>query len=122
MPWLILSMTYPVFELPLVFVSCFVYVRSCTQVPCVAVVENMCHFDADGKRYYPFGRGSGSQACFSDYILFGLLVTMEGQRANPRVNALVLKDEAYSLYSHGVLVLFTGCPAVRNSSFIRSSH
>ncbi|KAL0427070.1 UNVERIFIED_CONTAM: Fe-S cluster assembly factor, chloroplastic [Sesamum latifolium] len=30
-------------------------------VPCVAVVENMCHFDADGKRYYPFGRGSGSQ-------------------------------------------------------------
>ncbi|EPS72302.1 hypothetical protein M569_02451 [Genlisea aurea] len=30
-------------------------------VPCVAVVENMCHFDADGKRYHPFGRGSGSQ-------------------------------------------------------------
>ncbi|GFS40988.1 ATP binding protein [Actinidia rufa] len=28
------------------------------KVPCVAVVENMCHFDADGKRYYPFGRGS----------------------------------------------------------------
>ncbi|GFY80879.1 ATP binding protein [Actinidia rufa] len=27
------------------------------KVPCVAVVENMCHFDADGKRYYPFGRG-----------------------------------------------------------------
>ncbi|KAK1265721.1 Cytosolic Fe-S cluster assembly factor NBP35 [Acorus gramineus] len=24
------------------------------KVPCVAVVENMCHFDADGKRYYPF--------------------------------------------------------------------
>ncbi|KAI5680597.1 hypothetical protein M9H77_01824 [Catharanthus roseus] len=31
------------------------------KVPCVAVVENMCHFDADGKRHYPFGRGSGSQ-------------------------------------------------------------
>ncbi|CAI9766051.1 unnamed protein product [Fraxinus pennsylvanica] len=31
------------------------------KVPCVAVVENMCHFDADGKRYHPFGRGSGSQ-------------------------------------------------------------
>ncbi|CAI9779924.1 unnamed protein product [Fraxinus pennsylvanica] len=31
------------------------------KVPCVAVVENMCHFDADGQRYYPFGRGSGSQ-------------------------------------------------------------
>uniref|UniRef100_A0A803MQ42 Fe-S cluster assembly factor HCF101, chloroplastic n=1 Tax=Chenopodium quinoa TaxID=63459 RepID=A0A803MQ42_CHEQI len=27
------------------------------KVPCVAVVENMCHFDADGKRFYPFGRG-----------------------------------------------------------------
>ena len=35
---------------------------SMRKVPCVAVVENMCHFDADGKRYYPFGRGSGSQA------------------------------------------------------------
>ncbi|XWS17219.1 hypothetical protein CRYUN_Cryun33cG0049500 [Craigia yunnanensis] len=31
------------------------------KVPCIAVVENMCHFDADGKCYYPFGRGSGSQ-------------------------------------------------------------
>lgn len=31
------------------------------KVPCIAVVENMCHFDVDGKRYYPFGRGSGHQ-------------------------------------------------------------
>ncbi|VFQ67635.1 unnamed protein product [Cuscuta campestris] len=31
------------------------------KVPCVAVVENMCHFDADGTRYYPFGKGSGVQ-------------------------------------------------------------
>ncbi|KAI3513763.1 hypothetical protein L1887_11905 [Cichorium endivia] len=31
------------------------------KVPCVAVVENMCHFDADGKRFYPFGKGSGAQ-------------------------------------------------------------
>ncbi|KAL9324550.1 hypothetical protein ACSQ67_009407 [Phaseolus vulgaris] len=35
------------------------------KVPCVAVVENMCHFDADGKRYYPFGR---ALSCAHDSI------------------------------------------------------
>ncbi|KAG5564644.1 hypothetical protein RHGRI_000736 [Rhododendron griersonianum] len=45
------------------------------KVPCVAVVENMCHFDADGKRYYPFGRGSGSQACIRpNHLLISLQV------------------------------------------------
>ncbi|CAL0322206.1 unnamed protein product [Lupinus luteus] len=39
------------------------------KVPCVAVVENMCHFDADGKRYHPFGRGSGSQAWIASLIV-----------------------------------------------------
>jgi len=32
-----------------------------SQVPCIAVVENMCFFEGDDKRYYPFGRGSGAQ-------------------------------------------------------------
>ncbi|GAB4816276.1 hypothetical protein N2152v2_003322 [Parachlorella kessleri] len=30
-------------------------------VPCVAVVENMSFFDADHKRYFPFGQGSGER-------------------------------------------------------------
>ena len=31
-------------------------------VPCVSVVENMSYFDGDdGKRYYPFGAGSGER-------------------------------------------------------------
>lgn len=44
--------------------KCWKYPNVCfLKVPCVAVVENMCYFDADDKRYYPFGRGSGSQVC-----------------------------------------------------------
>ncbi|PSS36253.1 Fe-S cluster assembly factor like [Actinidia chinensis var. chinensis] len=48
-------------KLALVDVAKGVRMFSKLKVPCAAVVENMCHFDADGKRYYPFGRGSGSQ-------------------------------------------------------------
>lgn len=39
-------------------------------MPCIAVVENMCYFDADGKRYFPFGKGSGTQACDAFSICF----------------------------------------------------
>jgi Mrp family chromosome partitioning ATPase len=34
------------------------------KVPSIAVVENMCYFEGDGKRYYPFGQGSGAQVCY----------------------------------------------------------
>lgn len=30
-------------------------------VPCAAVAENMSYFEADGKRYFPFGQGSGER-------------------------------------------------------------
>jgi Mrp family chromosome partitioning ATPase len=48
------------------------------KVPCVAVVENMCYFDADGKRYYPFGQGSGTQASNTPYHLFCSIVLLDG--------------------------------------------
>ncbi|KAG6587946.1 Fe-S cluster assembly factor 101, chloroplastic, partial [Cucurbita argyrosperma subsp. sororia] len=55
------------------------------KVPCVAVVENMCHFDADGKRYYPFGRGSA----FQD---LGVCVVQQCAKIRQQVSTAVTYD------------------------------
>ena len=33
------------------------------RVPCAAVVENMAHFEVDGVKHFPFGKGSGERIC-----------------------------------------------------------
>lgn len=61
------------------------------KVPCVAVVENMCFFEGDDKRYYPFGKGSGAQVVqqFGIPHLFELPIRPElsaaGDTGNPEV-------------------------------------
>ncbi|KAK9706064.1 hypothetical protein RND81_07G102100 [Saponaria officinalis] len=81
------------------------------KVPCVAVVENMCHFDADGKRYYPFGQGSGSQVVeqFGIPHLFELPIrptlSASGDSGNPEVVADPLGDVANTFQELGVCVV-----------------
>ncbi|PON73346.1 Mrp/NBP35 ATP-binding protein [Parasponia andersonii] len=89
------------------------------KVPCVAVVENMCHFDADGKRYYPFGRGSGSQACiFSKNIVvqqFGIphlfdlpirpTLSASGDSGTPEVVADPQSEVARTFQDLGVCIV-----------------
>ncbi|KAL3747535.1 hypothetical protein ACJRO7_016343 [Eucalyptus globulus] len=85
---------------------------SCTRVPCVAAVENMCHFDADGKRYYPLDRGSGSQVVqqFGIPHLFNLPIrptvyplTTSGDSGMPEVVADPLGEVAKTFQDLGVL-------------------
>ncbi|KAL8237043.1 hypothetical protein R6Q59_018124 [Mikania micrantha] len=83
----------------------------CFQVPCVAVVENMCHFDADGKRFYPFGRGSGSQVVeqFGIPHLFDLPIrptlSASGDSGMPEVVADPQGDVAEIFQNLGVCVV-----------------
>lgn len=81
------------------------------KVPCVAVVENMCHFDADGKRYYPFGRGSGAQVVeqFGIPHLFELPIrptlSASGDGGMPEVVADPQGDVAKTFQELGVCVV-----------------
>nr|CAD1824197.1 unnamed protein product [Ananas comosus var. bracteatus] len=81
------------------------------KVPCIAVVENMCYFDADGKRYYPFGEGSGSQACFnsSSYhrVLLSIKISLSasGDSGTPEVVADPQGEVAKTFQNLGVCVV-----------------
>uniref|UniRef100_A0A0A9CY78 Similar to HCF101 (HIGH-CHLOROPHYLL-FLUORESCENCE 101) n=1 Tax=Arundo donax TaxID=35708 RepID=A0A0A9CY78_ARUDO len=81
------------------------------KVPCVAVVENMCYFDADGKRYYPFGQGSGSQVVqqFGIPHLFDLPIqptlSASGDTGIPEVVADPQGDAAKTFQNLGVCVV-----------------
>lgn len=81
------------------------------KVPCVAVVENMCHFDADGKRYYPFGRGSGQEVVqkFGIPNLFELPIrptlSASGDGGQPEVVSDPVGDVAKIFSDIGVCVV-----------------
>ncbi|KAG9459334.1 hypothetical protein H6P81_003842 [Aristolochia fimbriata] len=81
------------------------------KVPCVAVVENMCHFDAEGKRYYPFGKGSGAQVVqqFGIPHLFDLPIrptlSASGDSGMPEVVADPVGDVSKTFQELGVCVV-----------------
>ncbi|CAM6025626.1 unnamed protein product [Sphagnum balticum] len=64
------------------------------KVPSIAVVENMCYFEGDGKRYYPFGQGSGAQVIqqFGIPNLFELPIRPELSAAGDSGKPEVVED------------------------------
>ncbi|CAA6660846.1 unnamed protein product [Spirodela intermedia] len=81
------------------------------KVPCISVVENMCYFDADGKRHYPFGEGSGSQVVqqFGIPHLFDLPIrpslSASGDSGTPDVVSDPLGDVSKIFQDLGVCVV-----------------
>eukprot|EP00252_Welwitschia_mirabilis_P020092 TRINITY_DN4843_c0_g1_i1.p1 TRINITY_DN4843_c0_g1~~TRINITY_DN4843_c0_g1_i1.p1 ORF type:complete len:550 (+),score=134.38 TRINITY_DN4843_c0_g1_i1:125-1774(+) len=81
------------------------------KVPCIAVVENMSYFDADGKRYYPFGKGSGSQVVeqFGIPHLFEMPIkenlSASGDSGNPEVVMEPKGDVAKAFMELGACVV-----------------
>ncbi|KAL6221829.1 hypothetical protein ACLB2K_005222 [Fragaria x ananassa] len=81
------------------------------KVPCVAVVENMSHFDADGKRHYPFGKGSGSEVVkqFGIPNLFDLPIrptlSASGDSGVPEVVADPLGEVSKTFQELGICVV-----------------
>ncbi|CAN6456343.1 unnamed protein product [Victoria cruziana] len=90
------------------------------KVPCVAVVENMCYFDADGKRYHPFGKGSGSQVVqqFGIPHLFEFPIrptlSASGDSGVPEVVGDPLGEVARTFQELGVCVV-QQCAKIRQS-------
>lgn len=76
----------------------------------MAVVENMCHFEADGKRYYPFGEGSGSQVILLVWLSDKVLVTCIGGI----FYSLCVKSAMCSC----LICIVAGCAAIWNPSSI----
>ncbi|XP_039164079.1 fe-S cluster assembly factor HCF101, chloroplastic isoform X2 [Eucalyptus grandis] len=97
------------------------------KVPCVAAVENMCHFDADGKRYYPLDRGSGSQVVqqFGIPHLFNLPIrptlSASGDSGMPEVVADPLGEVAKTFQDLGVCVV-QQCAKIRQQVSTAVTH
>jgi len=80
-------------------------------VPCVAVVENMSYFEADGKTYHPFGTGAGERIQ-SDFGIKNLLrfpivpdLSLASDDGRPLVVAQPTNDIAREFTELGAVVV-----------------